>query len=198
MKGFENINPEVAKDLIELVNSISGLEKTKSVNYPTKKGGITSFNYVPLDDILSKTKENNNFALMQPIGTDENGRTGVKCVLIHKSGHVIETDTYPFQLSNNTDLQAEGAEITYRKRYALGAFLGMSTDEDTDGNDSRSINVTERKATPRQIEVILKNYKGDLLTKLLQSNNIDKIEDLSIKKASKLINKIMQKGGDKQ
>lgn len=198
MKGFENINPEVAKDLIELVNSISGLEKTKSVNYPTKKGGITSFNYVPLDDILSKTKENNNFALMQPIGTDENGRTGVKCVLIHKSGHVIETDTYPFQLSNNTDLQAEGAEITYRKRYALGAFLGMSTEEDTDGNDSRAINVTERKATPRQIEVLLKNYNGELLTKLLQANNIDKIEDLSIRKASKLINKIMQKGGNKQ
>ena len=198
MKGFENINPEVAKDLIELVNSISGHEKTKSVNYPTKKGGITSFNYVPLDDILSKTKENNNFALMQPIGTDENGRTGVKCVLIHKSGHVIETDTYPFQLSNNTDLQAEGAEITYRKRYALGAFLGMSTDEDTDGNDSRAINVTERKATPKQIEVILKNYKGELLTKLLQANNIYKIEDLPIKKASELINKIMQKGGNKQ
>lgn len=198
MKGFENINPEVAKDLIELVNSISGLEKTKSVNYPTKKGGITSFNYVPLDDILSKTKENNNFALMQPIGIDENGRTGVKCVLIHKSGHVIETDTYPFQLSNNTDLQAEGAEITYRKRYALGAFLGMSTEEDTDGNDSRAINVTERKATPRQIEVLLKNYNGELLTKLLQANNIDKIEDLSIRKASELINKIMQKGGNKQ
>lgn len=198
MKGFENINPEVAKDLIELVNSISGLEKTKSVNYPTKKGGITSFNYVPLNDILSKTKENNNFALMQPIGTDENGRTGVKCVLIHKSGHVIETDTYPFQLSNNTDLQAEGAEITYRKRYALGAFLGMSTEEDTDGNDSRAINVTERKATPRQIEVLLKNYNGELLTKLLQANNIDKIENLSIRKASELINKIMQKGGNKQ
>lgn len=198
MKGFENINPEVAKDLIELVNSISGLEKTKSVNYPTKKGGITSFNYVPLNDILSKTKENNNFALMQPIGTDENGRTGVKCVLIHKSGHVIETDTYPFQLSNNTDLQAEGAEITYRKRYALGAFLGMSTEEDTDGNDSRAINVTERKATPRQIEVLLKNYNGELLTKLLQANNIDKIENLSIRKASGLINKIMQKGGNKQ
>lgn len=198
MKGFENINPEVAKDLIELVNSISGLEKTKSVNYPTKKGGITSFNYVPLNDILSKTKENNNFALMQPIGTDENGRTGVKCVLIHKSGHVIETDTYPFQLSNNTDLQAEGAEITYRKRYALGAFLGMSTEEDTDGDDIRAINVTERKATPRQIEVLLKNYNGELLTKLLQANNIDKIENLSIRKASELINKIMQKGGNKQ
>lgn len=215
MKGFENISPEVAKDLIELVNSISGLEKTKLVNYPTKKGGVKSFYYVPLDDILSKIKENNNFALMQPIGTDENGRTGVKCVLIHKSGHVIETDTYPFQLSNNTDLQAEatvqpfqlsnntdlqaeGAEITYRKRYALGAFLGMSTEEDTDGNDSRAINVAERKATPKQIEVLLKNYKGELLTKLLQTNNIDKIEDLPIKKASELINKIMQKGGNKQ
>ena len=32
-------------------------------------------------------------------------------------------------------IQDEGAEITYRKRYAAGAFFGIATEEDTDGND---------------------------------------------------------------
>lgn len=193
MKGFENISQEVAKDLIELVNSITGLKKSKSVNYRTKNG-VTAFNYVPLDDILIKIKENNNFALMQPIGTDENGRTGVKCVLIHKSGHVIESDTYPFQLMQNSKIQDEGAEITYRKRYALGAFLGISTEDDTDGNTSQDIDITDRKATRKQIDILIKSYKGDQLDKLLKANNIEKIEDISFKKASELVGIILQKG----
>ena len=196
MKGLENISPEVAKDLIELVNSITGLKKSKSVNYRTKNG-ITAFNYVPLDDILSKIKENNNFALMQPIGTDENGRIGVKCVLIHKSGHVIESDTYPFQLMQNSKIQDEGAEITYRKRYALGAFLGISTEDDTDGNASQEIDVTDRRATRKQVDILIRNYKGDQLTKLLQSNNVEKIEDISFKKASELVGIIIKKGVNK-
>lgn len=192
MKGFENLSKEVATDLIELVNSITGLEKSKRVSYHTK-GGVTAFHYVPLDDILSKIKENNNFALMQPIGIDENGRNGVKCILIHKSGHVIESDTYPFQHNENAKLQDIGSEITYRKRYALGSFLGMATEEDTDGNNSGEVNISERKATPKQIEILLKHYNGDTLNKLLQTNNIQKIEDIPLKKASDLIKTIMMK-----
>ena len=119
IKGLTTLAPEVAKDLIELINSMSGLEKTKSAAYPTKKGCLIQFNYVPLDDILAKIKKNNNFALLQPIGIDENNRNGVKCVLVHKSGHVIETDTYPFS-NNSESLQAEGGEVTYRKRYEIG------------------------------------------------------------------------------
>ena len=40
MRGFENVSPEVAKDLIELVNSIKGLEKSSKVEYnvQNKKG----------------------------------------------------------------------------------------------------------------------------------------------------------------
>ena len=56
MKGFESLNKEVAVDLIKLVNSISGFTKSKSVSYQTK-AGITSFHYVPLDDILSKIND---------------------------------------------------------------------------------------------------------------------------------------------
>ena len=192
MKGFERLTPEVATDLIYLVNSITKLEKSKYVKYKTKSG-TTAFHYVPLDDILSKIKENNNFALMQPIGTDENGRTGVKCILIHKSGHVMESYTYPFQINENAKLQDIGSEITYRKRYALGSFLGMATEEDTDGNDSDAVGVSDRKATSKQIEILLRHYNGDNLEKLLQNNNIQRIEDLPLRKASELIKIIMMR-----
>lgn len=203
MKGFENISPEVATDLIELINNLKGLEKSASVNYSVqnRKTGEwmkKAFNYVPLDNILNKIKENSNFALLQPIGVDENGLNGVKCILIHKSGHVFETNTYPFTVQEGAKLQDEGAEITYRKRYSLGAFLGMATDEDTDGNDDEATNATERKASPKQVEILTKNYTGDNLAKLLEMNHVEKIEDISMTKASELISKIIAKRKEKK
>ena len=191
---------EVATDLIKLVNDLKGLEKSSQVEYfvqnkKTQEWQKKSFNYVPLDNILNKIKENSNFALLQPVGIDENGVNGVKCVLIHKSGHVFETDTYPFAIQQGAKLQDEGAEITYRKRYSIGAFLGMATEEDTDGNDDEATNSVERKASPKQVEILKKNYTGDNLAKLLEVNKIEKIEDLPLTKASELITKIMNKKG---
>ena len=197
MKGFENITPEIATDLIELVNQLKGLEKSAQVNYSVKNKSTgelmkKAFDYVPLDNILNKIKENKNFALLQPIGIDENGVCGVKCILVHKSGHVFETNTYPFAVKEDAKLQDEGAEITYRKRYSLGAFLGMATEEDTDGNDDEATNSTERKASPRQLEVFRNNYTGENLEKLLKVNKIEKLEDMPMQKASDLIGKIMK------
>lgn len=198
MKGFENITPEIAKDLIELVNQLKGLEKSAQVNYSVqnRKTGEwvkKSFDYVPLDNILNKIKENKNFALLQPIGVDENGVCGVKCILVHKSGHVFETNTYPFAVKEGAKLQDEGAEITYRKRYSLGAFLGMATEEDTDGNDDEATNSEERKASPKQVEILARNYTGENLEKLLKMNGIDRLEDMPMTKASKLIGMLIEK-----
>jgi hypothetical protein len=197
MKGFENITPEIATDLIELVNQLRGLEKSAQVNYSVqnRKTGEwmrKAFDYVPLDNILNKIKENKNFAMLQPIGIDENGVCGVKCILVHKSGHVFETSTYPFAVKEGAKIQDEGAEITYRKRYSLGAFLGMATEEDTDGNDNEATNSTERKASPRQIVLLSKIYTGENLEKLLRMNNIEKLEDMPMSKASELISKNMK------
>ena len=197
MKGFENITPEIATDLIELVNQLKGLEKSAQVNYSVqnRKTGEwmrKAFDYVPLDNILNKIKENKNFAMLQPIGIDENGVCGVKCILVHKSGHVFETSTYPFAVKEGAKIQDEGAEITYRKRYSLGAFLGMATEEDTDGNDNEATNSTERKASPRQIVLLSKIYIGENLEKLLKMNNIEKLEDMPMSKASELISKNMK------
>lgn len=48
----------------------------------------------------------------------------------------------------------------------------------------------EKKATPKQVEILSKIYVGENLTKLLSYNKAEKIEDLSLSKASELIGKV--------
>ena len=60
--------------------------------------------------------------------------------------------------------------------------------------DETTTNQAEQKATAKQIEILSKNYKGTNLKKLLEVNNIEKLEDMPLKKASELISTIMKKG----
>jgi len=149
MEGFENISAEMAKDLIELINSLKKIPKSAKVAYSvlnktTNKWNKKEFSYVPLDNILEKIKENNNFAFMQPIGLDEKlNKFGVRCILIHKTGQTLISNLYEIPTNPGAKIQEEGAEITYRKRYAAGAFLGIATEEDTDGNDDDAEQITK-------------------------------------------------------
>lgn len=208
MIGLENITPELATDLITLVNSLQKLPKRSKVEYSvlnkkTNQWNKKTFSYVPLDDILEKIKENKNFAFMQPIGFDiESQQVGVKCILIHKSGKYLESNVFPIKTEEGMKIQDEGAEITYRKRYAAGAFLGLATDEDTDGNDDDADPVVptenKRKATGGQVAMLAKYYKGDNLTKLLESNNIKELEEIDFEVAKKIIAEIVKKSQDKK
>lgn len=132
--NITQVSPEFAKDLIELINSCKGIKYNKKVNISTKTGRNISFEYTTLDKIYAHVKNNNNFALLEPIGTNEAGQPAVQIVLIHKSGEAITSDYYALNLPNNGSKQDEGSAITYTKRYALGSFLGISTDVDNDAN----------------------------------------------------------------
>lgn len=208
MIGLENITPELATDLIVLVNSLQKLPKRSKVEYSvfnkkTNQWNKKTFSYVPLDDILEKIKENKNFAFMQPIGFDiESQQVGVKCILIHKSGKYLESNVFPIKTEEGAKIQDEGAEITYRKRYAVGAFLGLATDEDTDGNDDDATSINQepkkRKATEGQIACLQKHYKEENLTKLLETHKIEKLEDMEFEVAKKLIGQIAMKAQEKK
>lgn len=50
-----------------------------------------------------------------------------------------------------------------------------------------------RTATPKQIEVLSKTYTGENLTKVLKANGVERIEDISMTKASELIGKLKKK-----
>lgn len=60
--------------------------------------------------------------------------TGLTTVLMHaESGEYIQA-TYQMPVAKANDPQAVGSAITYARRYALGAILGLAIDEDDDAN----------------------------------------------------------------
>jgi hypothetical protein len=176
------MTPEFATDLLEMVNALKGLVKSKSVKY-----NATNFDYIPLDDLLEVIKKHDKFALIQPLSSLENGTPCVENILIHESGEVLTSGKFPILLST-TKMQDVGSAITYSRRYSLGAFLGISTETDNDANFESD--VKEAKATPKQIEVLARIYTGENLTKLLQANKIATLNDITAKKASELISKV--------
>lgn len=77
------------------------------------------------------------------------------------------------------------------KYYLADTFLVATGDDAEKDSPAETMNTkSERKATPKQIEILQKYYKGDNLTKLLAANNISKIEDISITAASSIISQI--------
>lgn len=63
-------------------------------------------------------------------------RVGVTSILMHKSGEWLE-DTLTFNVTDSKGLsvaQASGVVISYARRYAWAAILGLYADEDTDGH----------------------------------------------------------------
>lgn len=169
--NIKNVSPEFAKDLIELVNSLKGIKYNKKVNISTKTGRNISFEYTTLDKIYAHVKNNDNFALLEPIGTNEAGQPAVQIVLIHRTGEAITSDYYALNLPNNGSKQDEGSAITYTKRYALGSFLGISTDIDNDANSGEGgMKITDwRKEFIRTCQ-----KKGIDYIKYAQEHGIDK------------------------
>lgn len=61
------------------------------------------------------------------------GENGLTTILMHsESGEFIESD-YTMKPVKD-DPQGKGSAITYQRRYALAAILGLNIDEDDDGN----------------------------------------------------------------
>lgn len=95
------------------------------------------------------------------------------------------------ELKGCNQIQALGGVETYSRRYLyMSAFDIIENDmfdAQSGSNSSKDV-----KATDKQIELLKKYYVGDTLEKLLKTNNLEKIEDISLKKASDLIQKIKE------
>lgn len=117
------------------------IERTRTVEVQTKTGGKYTFNYAPLDTILAAVRaplSANGLAVTQLLdGTD------LVTVLMHESGGSFE-GRVPIPRASGDTVQQFGSAITYLRRYALQAILGVASEEDDDGNHAAG-----NKATPR-------------------------------------------------
>jgi hypothetical protein len=108
--------------------------------------GTYSYNYAALPDILEQVVpalRDHGLVLLQSVeGSSDEVRVWTR--IYHTAGHV---ETFgPLVLGVRGDAKATGSAITYARRYALTAALGIAPDEDDDAG------LASRPAAP-QVEV---------------------------------------------
>lgn len=91
--------------------------------------------YAPLNDVLNLVRpilSKNGLSVVQAPSGDGNNII-VTTTLLHSSGEYIEFPDLILKADKAT-AQGAGSAITYGRRYAISAILGISSEDDDDGN----------------------------------------------------------------
>ena len=127
-KAGADLGP-LAAALAKAQSTFPTITRDKTVKVTSKTGKSYSFKYAPLDVVLGAVRAPlaaNGLALLQTL--DEGS---LVTSLMHESGAFV---TGRFALPATDDIQALGSAITYLRRYAIQAILGIAAEDDDDGN----------------------------------------------------------------
>jgi hypothetical protein len=128
MKHSESI-AHLSAALVEAQSDIKAVEKS-AVNPHFKS------RYVPLDAIVAMARPalaRHGLALVQSADQSADGKgLTVESMLVHSSGEWLSNAVY-IPLAKQ-DPQGAGASVTYGRRFGLSALIGITSEEDDDGN----------------------------------------------------------------
>jgi len=126
----------LAKAQAELVNPEKSLIATIRTG---RTGDERSFRYAPLSsglDILRKTLGQHEIATLQTTAIDQTaGMVNLTTTLAHASGEWIASDWPVCPIAETANPQRMGAALTYARRYALFALVGIAGEDDLDAPD---------------------------------------------------------------
>ena len=132
-----NLAAALAKAQVELVNP----EKSMVATMPADGKGAAEqiFRYAPLSsglDIVRKTLGQHEIATVQATAIDHAaGIVNVTTTLAHSSGEWISSDWPVCSLEDMASPKRMGAALTYARRYALFALVGIAGEDDLDAPD---------------------------------------------------------------
>lgn len=132
MKSSESIKT-IAPALLAAQKSIGKVLKSADNPYFKSK-------YADLGAVIDAVKEPLNehgITFLQYVDIEEDKTDVLRTQLLHESGEWVMTSTKIHCKAQN-DPQAYGSAITYSKRYALQALVGLPT-EDDDGNSANNL-----------------------------------------------------------
>jgi hypothetical protein len=118
-------------------NLAKALAAAQAVMKAPKKGktaklGTYSYNYADLADVIESTREplsKHGLSVAQPM-FQRDGHIVLRTVLMHETGEWMDSE-YP--ITSYAKPQEQGSAITYARRYALSALLGIAAEDDDDG-----------------------------------------------------------------
>jgi hypothetical protein len=127
----------LAKAQMELTNPEKSLVAT--VRSPFPREADRTFRYAPLSsglDIIRKSLGRHEIAMIQATAIDtQAGLLRLTTVLAHSSGEWISSEWPVCQISDIASAQRVGAALTYARRYALFALVGIAGEDDLDAPD---------------------------------------------------------------
>ena len=135
MKTSQSIG-EISKALVKAQGEMTHVPRTRDGRVGNKE-----YKYADLANVLDAVRDvlkANGLAVVQgpAIVVTESRRTSVLTTrLIHESGEWLETE---LDLLDPGTSQAMGSAITYARRYALAAMLGVAAEDDLDGESGGS------------------------------------------------------------
>lgn len=136
MQRSDQIN-ELAGALAKAQALIKQPAKTRTATIKSDKGSY-GYKYADLPDIIDAYRQpfsDNGLSIVQSASTEER-RVAVTTVLLHSSGQWIQ-DTLFMNVADSRP-QAVGSAITYGRRYAISAMVGVAPDEDDDGQTAQA------------------------------------------------------------
>ena len=147
LSGIDQLATALAKAQAVITNPA----RNREVEVRTKTGGSYKFRYATLDaiiDAIRKPLTDNGLWFTQTLENGD-GKYRLVTTLLHSSGQSLRSET-PLLLQDAGN-QAFGSALTYMRRYALTAMLGVAADEDDDGNAADG---NEAKATTKTAAAI--------------------------------------------
>ena len=121
--------PKLAAALAKAQGEFQAIRKNREVMIAMRSGGSYKFRYADLETILAATRPALNKNGLS-IFSEVDGGTLIT-ILLHESG---EERRSTFNLPAADDIKGYGAQISYLRRYAITAMLGVAADDDLDEN----------------------------------------------------------------
>lgn len=146
MKFSEQMG-ELAKALAAAQGEMTAPPKDKTAKVPTKSGGSYSYSYSDLATVVETVKKilsKNGLAVTQYCEPNGSGHL-LNTRLIHSSGQWCESS---LSIPHTNGPQELGSWLTYYRRYALCAILGVASEEDDDAQSITAPKDNSRPLTP--------------------------------------------------
>ena len=206
--NLDNLEPKTWLELnAKLQAKKNALRKDLKSKGILKKGGQNDFDHysyfseAQYKELFTELFSKNNLELkfseleyntFEGSGKNCNGRmTRIEFFLYDVETGFFETTVITGEGMDKGDKAGYKAYTGAVKYYLADTFLVATGDDAEKESPAETMNTkTERKASPKQIELLLHYYTGENLEKLLQANDISKIEDLPMQTASNIISKI--------
>ncbi len=122
-----------SQDIAELAKALSAFQAIVTAIGKDSENPFFHSKYASLENIIE--------TIRQPL-TDSglsfsqfpSGENNLTTILMHTSGQWLQATAK--MTPKDTSPQSQGSAITYMRRYALSAILGLATEEDDDGNQA--------------------------------------------------------------